>query len=264
MIFDTHAHYDDSAFDEDREELLLSMQENGVEAIVDVGASMDSSRMALELAEKYPFIYSALGVHPSETGELTEQDMDWLLRMAKQHSVKNGGKVVAIGEIGLDYFYLDKGDPDKEHQKKWFERQLVLAKEADLPIIIHSRDAAKDTLDILKNYPLEERGGIIHCYSYSKETAAEFLKMGYLFGIGGVVTFSNGKKLKETVEYLPMESILLETDCPYLSPVPHRGKRNSSLNLPYVVKAISEIKGIPEETVIELTKQNAMKLFMKH
>lgn len=258
MIFETHAHYDDDAFDEDRNELLLSMKQNGIGTIVNVGADVESCKTTLALSEKYPFIYAALGVHPSGTGELSEELFAWLTALIKEHSVKNQGKVVAVGEIGLDYYW---DEPDKEIQRKWFERQLEMAKEVKLPLVIHSREAAKDTYDIMKAHHAKELGGIIHCYSYSKEIARDFLSMGFSFGIGGVVTFQNAKKLKEVVEYLPMESIVLETDSPYLSPNPNRGKRNSSLNLPYVVREISKIKGIEEEKVIEITKRNAEKLF---
>lgn len=261
MIFDTHAHYDDEAFDEDRKALLLSMKENGVGTIVNVGADIESSKMSLALSEEYSFIYAALGVHPSGTKELNEDQMEWLKKTALAYSAQNGGKVVAIGEIGLDYYWNDEDEPDKTVQKKWFERQIVLAKEVGLPIIIHSREAAKDTCEIVKAKQAGENGGIVHCYSYSKELARDFLDMDFSFGIGGVVTFKNSRKLKEVVEYLPIDRILLETDCPYLSPVPNRGKRNSSLNLPYVVQTISEIKGIEPERVVEITQDNARKLF---
>lgn len=258
MIFETHAHYDDEAFNEDRNELLLSMEKNGIGTIVNIGADIESCKTTLELSRKYPFIYAALGVHPSGTGELNEELLTWLSGVIRENTVKTGGKTVAVGEIGLDYYW---NEPEKEVQKKWFERQLAMAKEVELPVVIHSREAAKDTYDIMKALHAEETGGIVHCYSYSKELARDFLNMGFLFGIGGVVTFQNAKKLKEVVEYLPMESIVLETDSPYLAPVPNRGKRNSSLNLPYVVQEISKIKGIEEERIIEITEANAGKLF---
>lgn len=258
MIFETHAHYDDEAFNEDRNELLLSMEKNGIGTIVNIGADIESCKTTLELSRKYPFIYAALGVHPSGTGELNEELLTWLSGVIRENTVKTGGKIVAVGEIGLDYYW---NEPEKEVQKKWFERQLAMAKEVELPVVIHSREAAKDTYDVMKALHAEETGGIVHCYSYSKELARDFLNMGFLFGIGGVVTFQNAKKLKEVVEYLPMESIVLETDSPYLAPVPDRGKRNSSLNLPYVVQEISKIKGIEEERIIEITEANAGKLF---
>lgn len=252
MIFDTHAHYDDEAFDEDRELLLTSLKDHGIGWAVNVGASMESCRKALKLTEAYPFLYAALGVHPNETAELNEENMKWL-RNACQDS-----KVVAVGEIGLDYYW---DEPEREIQKQWFVRQLALARETNLPVIIHSRDAAKDTLDIMKAEHAEESGGVIHCFSYGVDMAREYLNMGFFLGIGGVLTFKNGRKLKEVAEYAPMDRIVLETDSPYLSPVPNRGKRNSSLNLLYVVSALAELKGITEEEVILRTTENARRLY---
>lgn len=251
-IFDTHAHYDDEAFDADRTELLESLRGNGIGCVVNVGASLSSCRTTLELAEKYPFIYAAVGVHPNETAEITEADIDWI-----KH-VSAGKKVVAIGEIGLDYYW---DEPEREIQKKWFVRQLAAAKETGLPVIIHSRDAAKDTLDIMKAEHKGTTGGVIHCFSYGVEMAREYLNMGYFLGIGGVLTFKNAKKLKEVVEYAPVSQLVLETDCPYLSPVPNRGKRNSSLNIPYVVEAMSEIKHMEPEEIIRITTENAKRLY---
>ena len=252
MIFDTHAHYDDEAFDEDREELLSSLKEHGIEAVTNIGASLKSSRATLELAARYPFVYGAIGVHPNEVDELDEEGIAWL----KESSSKPG--VVAIGEIGLDYYW---DEPDRKIQQKWFVRQLELAKEVDLPVVIHSRDAAKDTLDIMKSMRHGELSGVIHCFSYTKEMAREYLNMGFYLGIGGVVTFKNAKKLKEVVEYMPLEQLVLETDCPYLAPVPNRGKRNSSLNLPYVVEEIAALKNTTPEKVMEVTNQNARKMY---
>lgn len=256
MIFETHAHYDDEAFNTDREELLASLPEKGIPYVINVGASIETTKSTIALMNQYDFIYGALGVHPSETAELTETDIKWLKEQCTTADTKN--KCVAIGEIGLDYYW---NEPERDVQQKWFVRQLQLAKEVQKPVIIHSRDAAQDTIDIMKAEHAEEIGGVVHCYSYSVETAKIFLDMGYYFGIGGVVTFSNGRKLKEVVEYLPMDRILLETDSPYLAPVPNRGKRNSSLNIPYVVEAISTIKGIAPQEVENITMQNARKLF---
>jgi len=252
MIFDTHAHYDDEAFDGDREALLESLPAHGIEAVVNIGASIQTTKNTLELMKKYPFVYGAVGVHPNETGELNDHLMDWLKHVAGEK------KVVAIGEIGLDYYWKE---PEPEVQKHWFVRQLSLARETGLPVVIHSRDAAKDTLDIIKAERAGELGGVIHCFSYSLEMAKEYLNMGFYLGIGGVLTFNNGKKLKEVVDYMPLDRIVLETDCPYLSPVPFRGKRNSSLNLPYVVEAISQIKGVPAEEVIAVTNRNAKTMY---
>lgn len=252
MIFDTHAHYDDEAFNEDRDELLRSLADGGVEAVVNVGASIQSTKNTLGLMRQYPFVYGAVGVHPNETGELNDHLMDWLKHVAGEE------KVVAIGEIGLDYYW---NEPEPEVQKHWFVRQLNLAREVKLPVIIHSRDAAKDTLDIMKAEHAGDMGGVIHCFSYGVELAREYLNMGFYLGIGGVLTFQNAKKLKEVVEYMPLDRIVLETDCPYLAPVPNRGKRNSSLNLPYVAKAVSELKGVPEEEVIAVTRENARRMY---
>ena len=253
MIFESHAHYDDEAFDEDREELLLSLHEHGIGSVINVGASLESCRTTLQLIEKYPFIYGAMGVHPSETDRLDDNSLAWLRQQCSHN------KVVAVGEIGLDYHWKE---PEIPVQKKWFERQLELAREVRLPVIIHSREAAKDTLDMMQALHAEEMGGVIHCYSYTKEMAREYLNMGFYFGIGGVITFKNAKKLKETVEYIPMEKILLETDSPYLAPEPNRGRRNSSLNLPHVAQEVAKLKGVPYEEVVEITKKNAEKLFL--
>ena len=252
MIFDTHAHYDDEQFDEDREELLASMEGAGITNIVNVGASLETTRKTLELAHKYEFIHAAVGVHPSEVAELDEDKFE-LLREWSQD-----GRCVAIGEIGLDYHWPE---PSPELQKKWFARQLQLARQQRLPVIIHSRDAASDTLEVMKENHAEEIGGVVHCFSYSKEIAKICVDMGFYIGIGGVGTFKNGKKMKEVVEQTPMERILLETDCPYLSPEPNRGRRNSSLNLPLVVAAIAAIKGISSEEVIKITEDNAKRMY---
>lgn len=254
MIFDTHAHYDDEAFDKDRDALLRGMNADGVAFIVNVGASIDSTRKTLELACKYPFLYAAIGVHPSETGEMTREDLLWLKEKAAEP------KVVAIGEIGLDYYWPD---PDKAIQKKWFEEQLQLAGETGLPIIVHSRDAAQDTLEILKGWQSERTRGVIHCFSYTKEMAREYLNMDYYFGIGGVLTFKNAKKLIEAVEYIPMSRILLETDCPYLAPEPYRGKRNQSTYIDLVAERLAEIKKISKEEVLATAMQNAKEFYFR-
>ncbi len=254
MIIDTHAHYDDKAFDEDRDILLAGMQQAGIGCIVNIGSSMDACRRTLDLMEHYDFMYGALGVHPCDSRQLTEEDMDWL-KLQSSHE-----KCVAIGEIGLDYYW---DEPARDIQRKWFVRQLELAREVKLPVCIHSRDAAQETVDIMKAVHAEEIGGVVHCYSYSKELAKIFLDMGYYFGIGGVVTFNNGRKLKEVVDYVPMDRIVLETDCPYLAPVPFRGKRNDSTKLIHVVQMIAQIKGISVEEVEEITCCNAYGLYPK-
>ena len=252
-IFDTHAHYDDEAFDPDREYLLRSLPEAGIARVTDIGAGTPSSKAALALAERYDFVFCALGVHPSETGDLTSETYDWLKNAAVQSP-----KCVAIGEIGLDYHWEKER---AEEQKKAFEAQLALAREVGKPVVIHSRDAARDTAEVMKACHAEDLGGVIHCYSYEPETAKAFLDMGFYFGIGGVLTYKNARKLVETVKYLPLDRIVLETDCPYLSPEPHRGKRNSSLNLPLVAEKIAEIKALTTEEVRAALWENAHLLY---
>lgn len=252
MIFESHAHYDDEVFDDDRESLLSSLQEQGIGTVINIGASLSGSEATVKLAERYPFIYGAVGVHPSEVGELNEESF------ARLRALCSHEKVVAVGETGLDYHYPE---PEAALQKEWFERQLLLSREEKLPVVIHSREAAKDTLDIMRSVRAGEIGGVVHCFSYAKETAREYLTMDFYFGIGGVITFQNAKKLKEAVAYIPMERILLETDSPYLAPEPHRGERNSSRNLPYVVEAIAQLKGIAPEEVERITEENARRLF---
>lgn len=250
MIIDSHAHYDDEAFEEDREELLLSLKKNRIANVVNVSASLQGVDNTLELVEQYDFIYGALGVHPNEVAELCEKDMEDIRKKCSHD------RIVAIGEIGLDYYWPE---PDHEIQKKWFRRQMDLCRETNLPVIIHSREACKDTLDILREYP--DVSGIIHCYSYTREAARDYLEMGYLFGIGGVVTFQNAKKLKEAVQYIPMDRIVLETDAPYLAPVPFRGKRNSSLYIPYMIAEIARCKGISPEEVERIAWENTCRVF---
>lgn len=254
MIFESHAHYDDSAFDKDRDKLLRSMEEEGVGTILNISSDFPSIEKTLLLTEKYSFIFGAVGIHPCDCKDLTEEKIQWIKERCKNKKVK------AIGEIGLDYHWKDV---DKNVQKKWFMRQLELAREEELPVIIHSRDGAEDTLSILKEQKAFEIGGVVHCFSYGKEVAKQFLNLGFYFGIGGVITFPNSKKIKEAVKWLPMERILLETDSPYLTPVPHRGKRNTSHNLVYVAKEISRQKDLPLDKVIEITEQNAKQLFFR-
>lgn len=259
MIFDTHAHYDDEAFDSDREAIIGSLQENGIAHVIDVGASKDSMPKVKAIADRYDFIYGALGMHPDEVGDI--DDALWT-------ELENGlsdPKIRAVGEIGLDYHWDIQ---PHEIQIRWFEKQIELAQAHEMPILIHSRNAAEDTMDVIQKWygkgaPGEKltRKGIVHCYSYSPEQAKIYTAMGFYLGIGGVVTFKNSKKLKKVVREIPLTSLLLETDCPYMAPEPKRGKRNSSLYLPYVVKAIAELKGITENEVEKVTYRNAMNLF---
>ncbi|MCR5735801.1 MAG: TatD family hydrolase [Lachnospiraceae bacterium] len=252
MIFETHAHFDDEAFDTDRDEILKLCYREGVYPVINVGVNKKTCEDTIKLTEKYPFVYGVLGVHPSDAEEFDDEEIEWL-----RDKCLSNDKIVGIGEIGLDHHYKE---PDKDLQKRVFISQLKLAKELKLPVVIHSRDAAKDTMDIIKEYG---RGlsGIIHCYSYHLQDALEYVKLGYHIGVGGVLTFKNAGKLKEVVNGIPIESIVLETDSPYLAPVPYRGRRNCSLYLTFVAEELAKIKGISREEAERITFDNAMKLF---
>lgn len=250
MYFDSHAHYNDERFDEDRDTLLNRIHEEGVDYIINIGADMNSSRESVALAHQYPFIYATVGVHPHDVGSMTDEDLETLEEMARLP------KVVGIGEIGLDYYY-NLSSP--EDQIKWFKLQLELAKKLNLPVSIHSREASQLTFDIIKESGVKE--GVIHCFSGSRELAIEYVKRGFYIGVGGSLTFKNARKTVEVVESIPLDKILIETDCPYLTPVPHRGKRNDSSYLPFVVDKIAEIKGITADEVCRITLNNAKQLF---
>ena len=252
MIFDTHAHYNDKQFSEDREQIFAALQDAGIGRVCNIASDIESIDECLDLADRYPFMYCALGIHPSDCGPLTDRILESIRE--KLHRPK----VVAVGEIGLDYYW---DDVDRETQKYWFRRQLDMAREEDKPVVIHSREAAADTMNILREKKTGELGGVIHCYSYSLDQARDYVKMGFMIGIGGVVTFKNSRKLKEVAAGIPIEHIVLETDCPYLGPVPYRGKRNSSLYLPLVAEAIGELKGMEAEEVIAVTEKNAERLY---
>lgn len=255
MIFDTHAHYDDRQFDTDREELLNLMKSRGIGNIVNAASDFKSLTSCRELIEKYPFMYCTAGIHPTEIEDLSMDEA-----LSHVEALAGHGKCLAIGEIGLDYHWVK--EPEKrEIQKAWFNAQLDLAERLNMPVVIHSRDASEDSFDILKS--AADRGIVcdIHCYSYSVETAVSYVKMGYYIGVGGVLTFSNAKKLVETVEKIPLKRILTETDCPYLTPNPFRGERNDSTYIPYVIRKIAEIKGLTEAEVIEVTEQNAKEFY---
>ncbi len=254
MIFDTHAHYDDGRFDEDREKVLERIRKAGVRHFVNVASDLASVDTTLKLAEIHEGAYAALGIIPGECGDLREEDI-----IAIGEKIESSEKVVAVGEIGLDYYWED--NPPKEVQKKWFLRQLDLARQTGKPVIIHSRDAAADTLELMKAEDAGKIGGVIHCFSYSAEIAAEYVKMGFFLGIGGVLTFKNAKKTVEVVRKSPLENLVLETDCPYLAPTPHRGERNSSELLTFVAEAIADIKGVTVEEVYERTYENALRLY---
>lgn len=252
MIFDTHAHYDDKQYDADRMAVLDGLRSAGVDRVVNISNGWKDLQATLALIEQVPWMYGTVGIHPCEIKDLSEE------RIEEMRLLCHEDKVVAVGEIGLDYYWMN--DP-KEEQQRWFVRQLTLAKEEGLPVVIHSRDAAQDTFDIMKREHAGTTGGVIHCYSGSVEMAREYVKLGYYLGIGGVVTFKNSKTLKRVAAEIPLEHLVLETDCPYLSPVPYRGKRNSSAYLPYVVEEIARLRGISTEEVEEVTYENAMKLY---
>ena len=249
MIFDTHAHYDDKAFDADREELLKRLFSESVAYIVNQGTDLHLSEYSIALAERYENMYCAVGIHPENITESSFEDLEEIKRLASHP------KVVAIGEIGLDYYW----DIPKEPQKELFEKQLILANELDMPVNVHDREAHGDTLAYLRKYKPK---GILHSFSGSVEMAREIVKLGMYIGIGGVVTFKNARKAVEVVQEIPLERIVLETDCPYLSPVPYRGKRNDSGMIKYVAEKIAEIKHISVEEVLAVTLENAKKVYM--
>ena len=248
-IFDSHAHYTDKAFNDDRKELLGSLKESGICGVISCGADLDSSEKSVALAEKYDYMYCSCGVHPEEVDDLPDNYIDILRNMAKSE------KCVAIGEIGLDYYWRQDNN---ELQKKVFEEQILLAKELDLPIIVHDRDAHEDTLAILKKHKPK---GVLHCFSGSVELAKEVLKLGMYIGLGGAVTFKNARKPVEVAEMLPLDRLLLETDCPYMAPVPMRGKRNYSPYIEYVAEKIGEIKALDPQTVADKATENTKVLF---
>lgn len=246
-IFDTHSHYEDPRFDDVRDDLFHEMHQNGVCGIVTCGCDEQSSKAALKIAEDYDFVYAAVGIHPGniDSGTTVEQ-----IRELAQHK-----KCVAIGEIGLDYYWVSDNKPQ---QIEIFEKQILLAKELDLPIIVHDRDAHGDTLGILKKHKPK---GVVHCFSGSVEMAEEIIKLGLYIGVGGVITFNNAKKLPDVVRIIPDELLLVETDCPYLAPVPYRGKLCHSGMIKYTAKKIAEIKGTTTEQILNLTANNAKKMF---
>lgn len=275
-IFDTHAHLCDAAFDEDREAIIADLGTHGVGAFTEIGFDLPSSRAALALAERYPQVYAAVGFHPDHSDHLRDEDVETLRKM-----VENDQKIVAIGEIGLDYHYTREGilrraaasgqepdpeslataDPDPEIQKACFRRMLQLARALGLPINVHSREAAQDTYDLIVEEHGYENSGIIHCFGYPVEMAERFVKLGLYVGVGGVVTFKNARKLKEVVERIPIEHIVLETDCPYMAPVPKRGTRNDPRNLPYVVEEIAALRQMDPAEVIRITTENAKRVY---
>ena len=251
MLFDTHAHYDDEAFDPDRELLLESLPQRGVALVVNPGCDLESSRKAVAYSAEYPHVYAAVGIHPENCGGFTPADMDALRQLAQQP------KVVAIGEIGLDYYWAE--NPPKELQQEVLRRQLALAQELRLPVIIHDRDAHADTLAIVREFP--QVTGVFHCFAGSVEMAQALIKMGWMLSFNGAATFKNAKKAPEVIAAVPLEKLMIETDAPYLTPVPHRGERNDSSYVRFVAEKIAEIKGISAEEVEKATWENGKAFF---
>lgn len=252
MLFDSHAHYDDEKFDDDRDKLIKRVHLSGVEFILNVGADIVSSFSTLELTKKYDFIYGAAGVHPHAASQMKDEDFDTLKKLLLDP------KMVAVGEIGLDYHY---DFSPRDVQKLRFVQQIELAKELKKPIIVHDREANEDCFSIIKTQSAKDVGGVFHCFAGSVEMAKELLKQNFYISIAGPVTFKNAKKTVEVVKFLPDDRILIETDCPYLSPEPNRGKRNDSSLMRYTAERIAEIRGCSFERICELTSENAKKLF---
>ncbi len=248
-IFDSHAHYDDEQFDIDRNELLVSFREKGISGVVCCGVNIETSKFAVELSHKYDFIYSAVGFHPLDNDEYNDGDLDFIKELAQDE------KCVAIGEIGLDYHYEKES---RENQLVILERQIQLAIELDKPIIFHDRESHEDTLNILKKYKPK---GVLHCFSGSVEMAKEIINLGMYIGLGGAVTFKNAVKPCEVAKFVPADKLLIETDAPYMTPVPFRGKRCNSLHIPYIAEKIAELKGITAQEILDLTDKNARVLF---
>lgn len=252
MLIDSHVHLDDRRFNADRDMLIKSLQDNGVELVINIGADLKTSISSLELAKKYDNIYAAVGVHPHSAKEVTEETLDKLKEMAKED------KVVAIGEIGLDFYY---DNSPRDIQRKWFKEQLELAKEVNLPVVIHSRDATQETFDTIKESQDGNLRGVLHCFSGSPEMAEEYIKLGFYISLGGPVTFKNARVVREVAKAIPLDKLLIETDCPYLTPEPYRGKRNEPMFVKYVAEKIAEVKGISFEEVVRATNRNTKELF---
>lgn len=251
MYFDTHTHLDDDKFCEDRDEVIAYIKEHGVTYAVNVGSNITTSKQSIALAKKHDFIYAAVGVHPEYVGEMTQEDLETVRQLTSCE------KVVAIGEIGLDYYYDD--GPDRETQKYWFRQQLLLAKELGIPYIVHDRDAHGDTMDIIRE--VGYGNGVMHCFSGSIEMAKVMIDLGMYISIAGQVTFKNAPKVQEVAAYVPLEKLLIETDSPYLTPVPHRGERNHSANVAFTCAKIAELRGMSAEALAGITMENAKKFY---
>ena len=250
MLFDTHAHLNDESFNQDREELIAGLPERGIGFVMNVGCSVESSKDCIALAEKYPFLYASVGSHPDSADEICDEVLQQYLQMSRHPKVK------AIGEIGLDYYYENF---HRETQIRAFEAQMELARQAELPVIVHERDAHGDGMDVVRKFP--DVTGVFHCYSGEKEMAKQLVEKGWYIGFTGVLTFKNARKAVETAATLPLERIVLETDCPYMSPEPFRGKRNDPGRLCYMAQKLAEIRNLPVEEIIRITTENAKRLY---
>lgn len=252
MLIDSHAHLDDERFDEDRDLVIKSLKDNGIDLVINVGADLQTSINSVDLAEKYDNIYAAVGVHPHSAKEMDENTIQVFKELAKKD------KVIAIGEIGLDYYY---DNSPRDVQRKWFIEQIKLAKELNLPIIIHTRDAAKETFDILKEAQDGSLRALLHCYSGSIEMALDYIKLGFYISLGGPVTFKSANIPKEVAQAVPLDKLIIETDSPYLTPEPYRGKRNEPKHVKHVAETISELRGISFEELVSATSKNTKELF---
>lgn len=248
-IFDTHSHYDDEKFDKDRFSLLTSLPDKGIDRIVSCGCDIESSRYNQLLSRKFDYFYFSAGFHPENLEELSIRDLKTVEELCSDE------KCVAVGEIGLDYHWMSS---TKEKQKEFFEKQIEIANKLDMPVIVHDREAHGDTLDILKK---TKPKGVLHCFSGSKEMAKEIIKLGMYIGLNGVATFKNAKKSLEVVKEIPIERLVLETDCPYLAPEPHRGKRNDSSYIPFIAERIAEILDTDAQSILDITRENAYSLY---
>lgn len=252
MLIDSHAHLDDQKFDIDRDMIIKNLKNNGIELVINIGSDLQTSIASVSLAEKHENIYAAVGVHPHSADEVDDSTIEILKSFAKRE------KVVAIGEIGLDYYY---DNSPRDLQRKWFKEQLKLAKQVDLPVVIHTREAAQETFDILKEAQDGSLRGVLHCYSGSAEMAAEYIKLGFYISFAGPVTFKNAKAIREVAKVVPLDKLLVETDCPYLTPEPHRGKRNEPIFVKYTAGIIADIRGITYEELAKATNRNTRELF---
>ena len=256
-LFDSHAHYDDEKFDQDREEIIQKIYDSGVEKFISAGYSLESSKRAIDLADKYEFIYTTVGISPNDVKQTLEETIEDIKKLEDIITRKENDKIVGIGEIGLDYYWNKE---NKEIQKQAFIMQIELANRLNLPITIHTREAVSDTLEILKQHPVQQKG-VFHCCPLNRELVKEALKLGFYISFAGPVTFKNSKNAQEIAEIVPNDRMLIETDSPYLAPEPVRGTRNDSRNVRYIAEKIANIKSLSTEEIAEITYQNTLKIF---